>query len=98
MKKYKITKEYLIDRGHGWEGWALSDEVEEFEALNQKEAKAYFRKHYGPIVNIYSDNFYIKNGKRINVYELQTIKKNDYNDELCFIATAIAKQTKGEKK
>lgn len=91
MKKFEITKSYLIDRGHGWEGRAESHTIEEFKAPNQKEAISYFRKNYGPLKDIWSNNFYIKNDKTIDTYELQTVV--DFDDEetdINIIAYAIA--------
>lgn len=90
MKKFEVVKNYLVDRGHGWEGHALYDEVEEFKAQTQKEAINYFRNTYGPIRNIWTNNFYLKHGKTINVYELHIVPADDdeYGDTNV-IATAV---------
>lgn len=86
MKMYLVKKEYLINKGYGWQDRAEPENVIAFEAPTEREAVKYFKKRYGGTVNIWEKAFYKRNNKKIETYILHK-----------YIATAVCKEKEEEK-
>lgn len=74
MKRYKVIKTYLTDKGQGLEKNRESDEIETFSAETEKDALVYFRHMYKTNIRLCTKAHYLK--KEVSTYELQTYPKN----------------------
>lgn len=74
MKKYKVLRKYLIDKGEYWEQRAEPDEIETFTASTEKDALVYFRHKYKTDIRMCTKAHYMK--KEISTYQLYTYPKN----------------------
>lgn len=90
MKRFEVVKNYLFNRGNGWNGWGELDEIETFKMETDEEAINYFEKKYGTIVDIDNKDFYSNYKNTISVYELQTVVSHEEEyDDISTIATTV---------
>lgn len=74
MKRYKVIKNYLTDKGQGLEKNREPDEIETFTAETEREALVYFRHKYKTDIRMCTKAHYMN--KENSTYELQMFYKN----------------------